>query len=146
MYKIILEQISSNKTVINSSKLAVINASEEDINNVLIPALRKHITILNKSAKLHGYSYEYRYVITVIITNNIDDIRDNLLAKVDALIDSYNVEVDFRNMICKRSNKKNGKKISDNMIKKISKVDLLFNEYNQAKVELFRSPLYNNSI
>ena len=130
MYKIILEQINSNKTVINSSKLAVINASEEDIKSILMPTLHRHITILNESAKLCGRSYTYRYVITTIIADSIYDVRDDVLAKVDALIDGYNHEVDIRNMICKMSNKKNGKKISDNMIKKISKVDLLFNEYN----------------
>lgn len=135
MWKI-TEQVRVNGRL--EKKYTIVDCSQEELDNKIIPVLGKITKIRNKHySRLYNSNTTVEYVISPIYWENADDLHEQLIANLKDSIVKYNRDVISRNKVIKLCNRRSNRPIDEGLLTLIEEKDYInpFNDSNKIEID-----------
>lgn len=135
MWKI-TEQVRVNGHL--EKKYTIVDCTQEELDNKIIPVLSKLIKVRNKHAhQLYNTNTTIEYVISPIYWEDADDLHDQLIANLKDHIGKYNRDVISRNKVIKLCNRRSNRPIDEGLLSLIEEKDYInpFNDSNKIEID-----------
>lgn len=135
MWKII-EQVRVNGHL--ESKYIIVNCTQEELDNKIIPVLGKLVKIRNKHhSQLYNSNTTVQYIIAPIYWEDANDLQEELTASLREHISKYNKDVITRNKVIKLCNRRSNRPIDEGLISLIDEKDYInpFNSDSEVRVD-----------
>lgn len=135
MWKI-TEQVRVNGHL--EKKYTIVNCTQEELDNKIIPILGKLIKVRNKHhSQLYNSNTTIEYIISPIYWEYADDLQEQLIANLKDSIGKYNRDVISRNKVIKLCNRRSNRPIDEGLLNLIEEKDYInpFNDSNTIEID-----------
>lgn len=135
MWKI-TEQVRVNGHL--EKKYTIVDCSQEELNNKIIPVLGKLVKVRNKhNNQLYNSNTTIEYVISPIYWEDVNILHEQLIASLKDNIGKYNRDIISRNKVIKLCNRRSNRPIDEGLLNLIEEKDYInpFNSDNEIRVD-----------
>lgn len=130
MYKITKVVINSSNTIIKKQVIAYAELDTEHLPNV-IGALHNLVVVENKRYEITGSGFRIKYIISQHKIADYKTVHDIIVDSINETIINTNDYISRANVAIKRSNRRNNRKLDNDLLKPINPKDYFFiNDYS----------------
>lgn len=134
MIKITKLTINSSDTIIKKQVIVYAELDNEHLSSV-IGNLHNLVAVENKQYKIVGSSFRVKYIISQHNVANYDKLHELITDRINSIIADTNHHINLANTRIKVSNKRNNRKLDDDLIEHINPKDYLFIDDFSVKVD-----------
>lgn len=124
-----IKQQERTNDCVREIKTILVDCSQEELNNKIIPLLSKTIKVKNKLGTLYDSSTKTQFTIEPIYWENTESICDKLTKDIEILVHKYNKNVITKNKIIKLSNRRSNRPIDEGLLNVIN-ISQYINPFN----------------
>ena len=118
----ITRQSIANGNIIKTFDSKIIDVNQLDLDFVVIPYIKKMISVNNKHYELIGSDTKCVYIVEALSAMNVNEFKAYANKYINDGINKYNEIVDSNNVAIKACNKKNNRPITTGLLKRLTEI------------------------